>query len=423
MVSCLIILFEAIAFWICLNLVFKSKLTIMLVDILMVIGYVLIFVGFECAEIDKFSMIAIFLISIFFSKAKYSKPYFSIITKIIIAMLLIGAVEALVMFLYYNPLKFIENENIHFLALSVLSNIHICIVYVVCSRITKKSGQIKYVFKDIKFLLLGLFFVLYLKIDYEVRKEYNVIFYIVSLLFLVIVISTLVREKRYKYELESKQNEIQQINIYARNYEDALEKLRRKQHNYNNQLSVISGMKYTVATTEELLGKQKDYVEDIKQHNKYDKVLLRCNNHILAGYLYEKCVEFEKSNMSVDVDVSVDEFEYHEHIYNIIEILGILLDNAFENEIQRSDAERLIKLYVHKLDNTMNIKVSNRCEYKTFKEIESMFRCGSSSKGENRGIGLFNLKNIVDNSKGIVTVKNIEINCENWLEFNVSIKM
>jgi two-component system sensor histidine kinase AgrC len=79
-------------------------------------------------------------------------------------------------------------------------------------------------------------------------------------------------------------------------------------------------------------------------------------------------------------------------------ITGIILENALEATKDTDD--RKIEIYVEDSGSLLNIAVAN-----TFKNqklnIEEIYRRGYSSKGENRGLGLYNLKTLVDKNPDI----------------------
>ena len=67
------------------------------------------------------------------------------------------------------------------------------------------------------------------------------------------------------------------------------------------------------------------------------------------------------------------------------------------------------------------ISVSNPTEYIPFSEIENMFVCGYSSKGENRGIGLSRVKELANKYEANIKVSNFWYDEENWINFTVEI--
>lgn len=72
-------------------------------------------------------------------------------------------------------------------------------------------------------------------------------------------------------------------------------------------------------------------------------------------------------------------------------------------------------------EHGLTIEVSNPFRYLTSQEIERIFEREYSTKGENRGIGLFRVKKLVEKSKFDLIVENRTILKENWISFQVNI--
>lgn len=106
-------------------------------------------------------------------------------------------------------------------------------------------------------------------------------------------------------------------------------------------------------------------------------------------------------------------------MYEIIEILGILLDNAFENIMFGDENIRLIKLDMIESNEEIRFTVANPARYFTSSEIENMFKRGYSSKGKNRGIGLARVRELLVEHKQDIRVRNYTYLDVNWLEFEV----
>ncbi len=196
--------------------------------------------------------------------------------------------------------------------------------------------------------------------------------------------------------------------------------MRRKQHDFKNQLGAIYSMHLTANSLEDLVQKQSEYGKILLEECRYDKILVGCNNPILAGYLYYRCVAYEKNDVQIDYHIHVDGAECCLSLHEVIEILGILLTNAFESYCAESK-EKYIDLVLEETSENLMIEVSNISNKLTSAEIENIFKEGYSTKGEYRGIGLARVKQLVAKVQADLIVGNQIKERRNWVSFRLVI--
>ena len=134
-----------------------------------------------------------------------------------------------------------------------------------------------------------------------------------------------------------------------------------------------------------------------------------------------KCVNYEKNDISVDYKIHVDMAECSLSLHEIIEILGILMTNAYENIVEAKISKKKIGLVVQESALGVAIEVSNVSHYFTSEEIERIFGVGYSSKGKDRGIGLTQVKQLVQKCGTDIVVENYVKSEENWVRFKIII--
>ena len=83
---------------------------------------------------------------------------------------------------------------------------------------------------------------------------------------------------------------------------------------------------------------------------------------------------------------------------DFITVISIFLDNAMEASIQSDIPKMHIGYFNHGNKQLFIVQNSTREE---FISITSLFERGVSSKGDHRGIGLANVRNILDNYQNI----------------------
>ena len=205
--------------------------------------------------------------------------------------------------------------------------------------------------------------------------------------------------------------------MYGNAYDDLLKEVRRRQHDYKNQLIAIKSMCSTAKSIEELREMQDDYLGILQTESQFDSIITKCNNPILAGYIYNMCLKYKEQGIIINVDVMVENREIDIRTKDIIEILGVLLDNAYEEYLSRKIHGYSIYLKLRDKDDKKYIEVENVSEYMSYEILTRMFEKGYSTKGNGRGIGLYSVKNIVKKYEGDIKVNNIERENKNWIVF------
>ena len=111
-----------------------------------------------------------------------------------------------------------------------------------------------------------------------------------------------------------------------------------------------------------------------------------------------------KIHFEIDPESYVDPLPKHIGVTEIITIIGNLIDNAFESVIFQD--ERHVSFSITNLGNDIIIEVTDSGNGLSKEQCDTLFAVGFSSKGENRGYGLYNVKRIVDALNGDIDVIN-----------------
>ena len=151
----------------------------------------------------------------------------------------------------------------------------------------------------------------------------------------------------------------------------------------------------------------------------YISLVTGCGNSLLAGFLYSKIRAFEADGVQTEYTVHIQNTDTVLSLKELIRIVGILLDNAYENNILTGQ-DKLLFSMIEKGDG-ITVSVLNPTEYITYEEIERMFEYGYSTKGKNRGIGLHSVQQIINNCNGKIVVGNKRIEQENYFSLELLI--
>jgi len=266
---------------------------------------------------------------------------------------------------------------------------------------------------------LGYIFLIicYLLITIRVNGGIHIGVYLNLIPFILFVYILSKQWKNYQDSYEREKKELQLYKDDKKKLDGFISEVRSRQHEINNHITAIMSLHYTADTYEDLVRSQKEYCKHLHSDNKFN-CLLRLYNSVLPGFLVDKFTEIEQKGIVVECEIIVDIYEPCIPEYYLIEMLGIMIDNAVEAVIE-SGGEPNIYFAIHQVQSGYEYIVRNPFRTVTYGEIESWFEYENSTKGTNRGIGLYHLKHLCEEWKCTITYQNIEKNHRNWIEFMV----
>ena len=202
---------------------------------------------------------------------------------------------------------------------------------------------------------------------------------------------------------------------YLESFTEIISQIRRRQHKMKNQFDTAFGMYKLYPTYDELVAKQKEYLGRLWDYElPTDAIILE--DPVVVTLLYQKINEAIENGIQVITDFSCSMVRRNVSDVIWVQILGTLLDNAIESLCEFEETK---KLWIEiREDDTRKGKVSvsivNAYQKKKQKDLEKFFELGYSTKGENRGIGLYDVKMLVDKKRGNLIFESIvrdELDC------------
>ena len=196
-------------------------------------------------------------------------------------------------------------------------------------------------------------------------------------------------------------SEYEKLLNYVKVYEQTIDEKSKKQHEYKNQLILISGMVKTK--------KVKDYINDLINEEQDDKnvELIRRIQYLpqggLKGLIYYKVEEMINRGIDVYVDISpkLDDKKVKkvikDNLHDISKIMGVYLDNAIEAVNEADKKYIVIDASVEK----GNIIFSFSNTYKGCVNLSKLDKEGYTTKGNGKGYGLSLVKDIINKKKDI----------------------
>ena len=263
-----------------------------------------------------------------------------------------------------------------------------------------------------------LFIVLLLIVQIKLFRGIQVGIFIFVVPALVLVILLLIKWYKSLMIAENMEKELRLVNETTATYNDLLTKVRMRQHDFKNMLTAVYSSHYTCKTYEQLVKTQEKYCEKLLDENKYNSLLL-IGEPVLSAFLYMKFQEADEDNITVTYNIATKIENCKVETYYLIEMLGILLDNAME-ALKDYDDKR-IYLQISTMENEYEFLIRNRYEYVCFSDIKRWFALGDSPKGEDRGLGLPHLKYLCNKLGCSIVCQSIKIDEEYWIQFTLNV--
>ncbi|HEL2738665.1 TPA: GHKL domain-containing protein [Streptococcus suis] len=235
-----------------------------------------------------------------------------------------------------------------------------------------------------------------LKIDtYFIRTNVLLIYFIlftVSMLYL----NYKKKEKQEKEIQELKDKQLTDLGRYSRHVESLYKEIRSFRHDYTNILISLN----EAIKEEDIVAIRSIYQEVIADSDrkfydgKYDIARLsNIQNPAVKSLLSSKMLEAQKKGIAISVEVDAEIEPPALELIEFITILSILLDNAIDAAEQCANGD-IVFAYFQEYDRKIVVVENTTVEDKV--STSHIFEYGHSTKGDNRGIGLANVKAILD---------------------------
>ena len=210
-------------------------------------------------------------------------------------------------------------------------------------------------------------------------------------------------------EDEHKRAQLEMYNRYQKITEELIDDIKSRQHEFDNHIQAISMSEHNNIGI--------DYIENLKSRSDLG-TLVKLESSLLSGLLYGK--KKEAIAGEVDFQINIEIFDSWRGLKEneLIDIVGNLLDNAFE--ATRDCSEKNVILDFKKEDGKNVIQIKNNYKYLSHDLISLMFKKGFSTKEDSgRGFGLYNVRKILSKYNGKIEVQNITYLDKNYIMFKV----
>lgn len=407
-------LVEALSILICLHYLFDEKLRLDIITVCFLSADMIILTIINYQRMERIHTMIIYPIIFIYCGCRFGFHIKKIIVNIIISIIVIGVTQMVLTFFVCYIFNMHKIEDI---GLIVVAFIEFLLILIVTHSGKMKRLSIFLQNKERMLIIsIGASIVLTLiwLISYKkirLMEAYQAILLFSAIGFVLILSGQLVK---YKVKAKEIETELKIHKIYSDSFEALIDNIRLRQHEFDNHINTIYSQHLFCNTFEELVDAQKSYCKLIIKENHFNKLLSR-DNPVIRGFLYGKFIEIDEMGIEISYQISVKKLDVGVPIYKLIELLGDLINNAVE--ALQLDKKRN-KLHIEILETDMfYIEVRNESPYISYDILGDFFNKGYSKKGEGRGLGLYNTKQICKEYGLEISCNNKNIDGSNWLVF------
>ena len=327
--------------------------------------------------------------------------------------ILLFAINFALIYLIQEPIVF----SFHFLAndisdyrLGILGNF----ITIIILLIIKKYAPIKKIYESFisekyafKIIIINLLIIFQIE-DYYYKAQsdiynMNMMFFIICFLIIVILNFIIIYEEKIVFQKEKELN-TSQINSVL--MENMISEIRRNQHQYDNRINALISLANVCVDYDSLKTEILKCSETVI-NNSTDYDVLKLNLKLVAALIFSKTNLAKESNILFSVIINNYNLKTNVPEYDLIDILGIMLNNMLEAANENSSCT----LTLDSNNNKVIFRTKNEGPKLTSKLQNNLFTQGYTTKNKENdnkkhGYGLYNLRKTVLKYNGKFSVMN-----------------
>lgn len=418
MISSIKIVIELFAYLFCLAGLFGKKFKFSIHAMILIVLDLFVLTG-----INEYGYSAYFRLLVYLWMFTYGLLYYKVnIRRTLINCFLAAIIICVMQIMCWLPVYYLFFKRYgHNEVNELLVNICCWLVILLLSRTKQLNKVSEFFMKKNKFIIsISLFVIFGLVLDFYEIKRSGILSgkqFIQIVYFFLLFLFVINEWQKSRLEAEKRKTQLAMNKIYYEAYDQLILLVRERQHDMKNHINAILSMIHTTENYQELVEKQQDYCHYILKQNEQTKLLLSSENPLITGFLYSKIQEAEGKGISVEHYLQLRKNIMFPE-YELIEMLGILFDNAVEALEKSAMEQKQIYVSVKQNNTGINCVVGNT-KTETVNRIDKFFERGYSTKGENRGIGLTKLKHMVQERKGDLIVSEETYRGADFLWFEI----
>lgn len=405
------LMFEMLAILFCLHGLYGTKFKWNIYVILCIGTELVVYQITEKYDYIQCYRMIIFLMLFLYAKLQFNQSWKIDIINYVLCLLITAVIQLTCYFpimVWYYELSEYAGNLINILLLLLMFMLYKSSILEKIALYMQQEGKMVAVF-----LVVAVLFNVYAFYILQTSLMLTPFDYFLTVSTIVILFVFLLQLQKSKLANQQIEAETELNNLYGKALGELIDKIRENQHNYKNQLATIQGIVFTAENLKELRMEYMKYYDGLVENDRYADILSENNNPLIAGFLYSKLSFIENQPIEVEYSIEADKIDDSVMISDVIKILGILIDNAVEEIEQSYYTHKCMEIKVQG-NGKLKLEVGNICRYIKNEEVINFFRKGSSSKGKDRGLGLYCVKEIVKKRKGEIRIENRNKKGENW---------
>lgn len=237
----------------------------------------------------------------------------------------------------------------------------------------------------------------------------NFFFFLLYLCLSILAFSFYYRTMNVKVEMIKKESDYQALMEYTESMENQYKEVRKFRHDFQNILTSIDDY----ILSEDFSGLKNYYLNEIKPTSEEISdmnfkltELQNMRQREIKSVLALKLITAQNAEIEVDLEVKEGIEDIPLDAIVLVRALGILLDNAIEALEKLKTGKLTVAIFKNKQE--IQFIIQNDCK-EHLPSIQQLKKEGFSTKGENRGLGLSNIKEMLDKYPNVVlktTIKN-----------------
>lgn len=286
---------------------------------------------------NLFTIIIYILIGIYCVR-KYNDSVIGSIVSVLLLLIVIVVLQYIAIF----PCSYLFSNNLELQMLSTNGLVLAAAIWILPLVRIHKLHEIFMKRDTYVAIILGtvMAVILMIMLEDKIGKQIHLAFFTISVPMLIVLLWGLSKWHIANEEAENSKNELSLNRTMQGKYEDLLTSVRLREHGFKNHLAALLSIKYTSRSYEELVAEQEWYYSKICDENKYNK-LLYLKDSVVIGFLYEKFRMAETMGVKIRCDIKGTFSQCVMPIYHLIDILGILIDNAVEAQESSIEIKQL----------------------------------------------------------------------------------
>ncbi len=358
-------------------------------------------------------IIIVLLILIFSSYFLYREMLSKTIVNTLICYLLMLLYEILLSILVTRISIFdMETFNNNIILKLIFSVINVGLVYLTSlnKKIQKIVFQINEKLKNNKLILLmfSIVIIILVTLDFRYYTTFSTKIYLTNLVVIICLIVLISISLYNNIKAVNEMEKSEQLLNFMSKYEKIIDEGRINKHEMLNNLLFLKSIEDK---------NSKEFNETLNDLiNEYDKKGIGIKNIYnlpsgLKGIFYYKLSGLNEKGFNININISkqisssLKKIEHKEYLI-LYKVIGILLDNAVEAAYKTK--ERIINIDIYKDNKNIIIEINNTFSNKI--DFSIINDKNYSSKGKNRGLGLYIVKNLLIRSNIISLEQKLDHN-------------